>query len=71
MASVVSQLIEEVTAHVQSDSLEDARGICADGASFPNTQLTMFRMIFRRGDSYLCNEHQMSGLTLEDTFCFI
>jgi len=26
MASVASQLIEEVTAHVQKDSLEDARG---------------------------------------------
>jgi len=36
MASVASQLIEEVTAHVQSDSLEDAREICADGAHFPN-----------------------------------
>ena len=31
MASVASQLIEEVTAHVQRDSLEDAREICADG----------------------------------------
>ena len=36
MASVASQLIEEVTAHAQSDSLEDAREICADGAYFPN-----------------------------------
>jgi len=34
MASVASQLIEEVTAHAQSDSLEEAREICADG--FPN-----------------------------------
>jgi hypothetical protein len=31
MASVASQLIEEVTAHAQSDSPEDAREICADG----------------------------------------
>ena len=31
MASVASQLIEEVTAHAQNDSLEDAREICADG----------------------------------------
>ena len=31
MASVASQLIEEVTAHAQSDSLEDAREICAGG----------------------------------------
>jgi len=36
MASVASQLIEEVTAHEQSDSLEDAREICADGTYFPN-----------------------------------
>ena len=36
MASVVSQLIEEVTAHAQSDSLEDAREVCADGTYFPN-----------------------------------
>jgi len=39
MASVASQLIEEVTAHAQSDSLEDAREICADGTYFPNKQL--------------------------------
>jgi len=36
MAPVASQLIEEVTAHVQSDSLKDAREICADGTYFPN-----------------------------------
>jgi len=36
MASVASQLIQEVTAHPQSDSLEDAREICADGTYFPN-----------------------------------
>ena len=36
MASVASHLIEEVTAHAQSDSLEDAREICADGTYFPN-----------------------------------
>jgi len=36
MASVASQLIEEVTAHAHSDSLEDAREICADGTYFPN-----------------------------------
>jgi len=33
---VAFQLIEEVTAHAQSDSLEDAREICADGTYFPN-----------------------------------
>jgi len=36
MASAASQMIEEVTAHVQSDSLEDAREIYADGTYFPN-----------------------------------
>ena len=36
MAPVVSQLIEEATLHAQSDILEDARKICADGTYFPN-----------------------------------
>ena len=36
MASVASQLIKEVTAHMPSDRLEDAREICADGYYFPN-----------------------------------
>ena len=37
MASVASQLIQEVTAHAQSVSLEDAQEICADGAYIPNS----------------------------------
>jgi len=40
MASVASQLIEEVTVHAQSDSLEDAREICANGTYFPNNLRT-------------------------------
>jgi len=36
MASVASQLLDEVTARAQSDSLEDAREICADGTYFTN-----------------------------------
>ena len=36
MASVALHLIEEVTAHAQRVSLEDAREICADGTYFPN-----------------------------------
>jgi len=36
MASVAFQLIEEVTAHAQRDSLEDEREICADGTYFLN-----------------------------------
>jgi len=39
MASVASQFIEEVTAHVQRDSLEDVREICADGTYFLNNQV--------------------------------
>ena len=41
MASVASQMIEVVTAHAQSDSLEDARDICVDGTYFPNNLRTM------------------------------
>ena len=40
MASVASQLTEEVPAHAQSDSLEDAREIYADGTYFPNNLRT-------------------------------
>jgi len=36
MASVASQLIQEVTAHAQSDGLEHARELCADCLYFPN-----------------------------------
>jgi len=36
MASVASQLIEEVTARAQRDSLEDTLEICADGTYFLN-----------------------------------
>jgi len=46
MASVSSQLIEEVTAHAQSDSLNDAREICADGSYFPNNLHTSFFLNF-------------------------
>jgi len=34
MASVAPQLIEEVTGHAQSDSIEDAREICTDILTF-------------------------------------
>ena len=46
MASVASQLTEEVTAHAQSDSLEDAREICAVGSSFPNNLHTFLKTPF-------------------------
>jgi len=45
MASVASQLIEEVTAHVHRDSLEDAREICADGTYFLNKLSMCFNEI--------------------------
>jgi len=44
MASLPSQLIEEITVHAQSDSLEDAREICADGTHFPNNLRTMHQL---------------------------
>ena len=44
MASVASQLVEEVTAHTQSDSLEDAREIWADGTYFPNNLRVYIRV---------------------------
>ena len=46
MTSVTSQLIEEVTAHAQIDSLEDAREIYADGIYFPNNLSTIDALVF-------------------------
>ena len=50
MASVASQLIQEVTAHAQSDSLlDDAQQICADSTYLPNnlrTYCSIFIPIF-------------------------
>ena len=42
MASVSSQLIEEVTAHAQRDSLKNAWEICADGTYFPNNLRNLY-----------------------------
>ena len=44
MASVASQLIEEVTEYAQSDSLEDAQEICADCIYFPNNLRTSYKI---------------------------
>ena len=52
MASVASQLIEEVTAHAQSDSLEDARKICADGTYFPNNLRISGRYVSTTSESF-------------------
>jgi hypothetical protein len=49
MASVASQLIEEVTAHAQRDSLTDAREICADGTYFPNNLRTFRKFLSDSG----------------------
>jgi hypothetical protein len=46
MASVASQLIEEVTAHAQCDSLDDTGQICADGTYFPNKLRTTLQKNF-------------------------
>ena len=47
MMSVASQLIEEVTAHAQSDSIEDAREICAEGTYFPDNLHTFSLNLFQ------------------------
>jgi len=47
MACVASQLIEEVTAHVQRDSLEDAREIWPDDTYFLNNlRIYLLRQTF-------------------------
>ena len=53
MASVASQLIEEVTAHVQSDSLDDAREICADGTYFLNNLRMCYKLRFYKDFIYI------------------
>jgi len=57
MASVASKLIQEVTAHAQSDSLDDTREIYADGTYFPNN-LRMKDLGFRTlsHSEYECNQ---------------
>jgi len=56
MASVASQLIEKLTAHAQSDSLEDAREICADGTYFPNYLRTCWIQL-----KALVLDHEVTG----------
>jgi len=63
MAPVASQLIEEVTAQAQSDSLEDAREICADGTYFPNnlrtyTQGTLWQHVSTVNDHLQANRER-------------
>jgi len=66
MASVASQLIEEVTAHAQNDSLEDAREICADGTYFPNNLRTFIIIIIiftaiETRYKYFCADKEIPG----------
>jgi len=61
MASVASQLIEEVTVHVQSDSLEDAREICADGI-FRITYVYIYIYIY----TDVSEKHAASSRTVQD-----
>jgi hypothetical protein len=42
MAPVASQLIEEVTTHAKSGSLEDVQETCADVTYFPNKLRILF-----------------------------
>ena len=52
MASVASQLIEDVIAHAQSDSLEDALEICADVTYFPNNlRIFSYQLLMERDTS--------------------
>jgi len=46
MAVVASQLIDEATAHAQSDRLEDAREICADSTYFQNNLRKIFSNLY-------------------------
>jgi len=57
MASVASQLIKEVTAHAQSDSLEDARVIYADGTYFPNNLRILLSTLKKIIMIHLCLEN--------------
>jgi len=61
MVSVASQLIEEVTAHAQSDSLEDAREICANGTYFPNNLRVFVDVCYRYSKSYYYAEFRINN----------
>ena len=60
MASVASQLIEEVTAHAQSDHLEDAREIYADGTYFLNNLHIFYHWVFKPQVTYNSVEPETS-----------
>ena len=58
MATVASQLIADVTAHAQSDSLEDAREICADGTYFPNNLRISKKLFFDKQNKLFTSEQK-------------
>jgi len=60
MASVASQLIEEVIAHAQSDSLEDAR-------EYAQTVLT-FRITYVYVDLCGLNMHSVFSVTFNNVY---
>ena len=64
MASVASQLIEEVTAHAQRDSLEDAREICADGTYFPNNLRTYIFLCFLYSPQFFKQQYENRHILL-------
>jgi len=63
---MTSQLIEKITAHAQSDSLEDARERCADGTYFPNNLRILIIIIFIilqvHSKCFGCQPHPSSGV---------
>jgi len=63
MVSVASQLIEEVTAHAQSDSLEGAREICADGTYFPNNLRNMIKMSLHPNGTVISRKERFNRIT--------
>ena len=67
MASVASQLIEKVIARAQSDSLVDAREICADGTYFP-INLRMYNVISWRAVA-LEKQQRVLGVLLIYSHC--
>jgi len=70
MTPVASQMIEEVTAHAQSDSLEDAREICADGTYFLNNLCILILIYFNSSlnTSLLVINHQQHVSSIKAIF---
>jgi len=65
MVSIASQLLEEVTVHAQSDSLEDERETCADGTYFPNNLHKSIRIYMFTTLRVLNVRKEMSSLLWE------